>query len=288
MTLITQIILNGFVMSANYIMLALGLTLIFGILRVLNFAHGTMYVLGAYVVYVLTSMAGVHYIAAMVIAVVATMIFGILLEAVLLYPLSSRMLLASIAAILGVSMMVDGILAFIFTGEDVAVESFFRGMVWIGDAALSKERVMVTVCSFVVMTALYLWIQRTRHGMAIRAMAENPAVASLQGINVRHMRFLVMIIAAGLAAFAGALVTPLYYLNPFMGGQIVFRALLIVAIGGMGSINGSILAGFIFGFVESIGLTFFGPLSQIITFMMVMVIFIFRPQGLMGVKYELH
>lgn len=288
MTQFTQILLNSLVLSADYILLALGLTLIFGILRVLNFAHGTLYVLGAYVVYTLTTMAGVHYLLAALIGMAVVSIVGILLEAGLLYPLSKRMQLASVAAVLGVSMVIEGILAFIYESEDVAIESFFAGTVSLAGATLSRERIMVLVICTLVMIGVYLWIQKTRQGVAIRAMAENPAVAGLQGVNIRTMRFLVMAIASGLAAFAGAMITPLFYLNPYLGGGIVFKALLIVAVGGMGSINGSILAGLLFGFVESIGVTFFGPLAEVVTFLMVMVIFIFRPQGLLGVHYELH
>jgi len=288
MTELIQVFLNSLVLSANYILLALGLTLIFGILRTLNFAHGSFYICGAYVVYALAKVAGVNYFLASVAAMIIVGGFGVLVEATVLYPLANKVKVASLGAILGVSMVLEGVLAFIFQGEDVTIGSFFTGTVSVGGATLSVERIMVVVLCGVIMLALYQWIQKTRQGTAIRALAENPKVANLQGINTRLIRYLVMAIASCVAAFAGAIVTPLFYINPYMGGGVVFKALLIVAVGGMGSVEGSILAGLLIGFVECIGVTYLGPIAEIISFLLVVVIFLFRPRGLMGVEYEFH
>ncbi len=288
MTELIQIILNSLVLSANYILLALGLSLIFGILRVLNFAHGTLYICGAYMVYVLTKMAGVNYFLATIIAMAVVGGLGVLIEAAILYPLAGKVKVASLGAILGVSMVLDGVLAFIFEGEDVSVGSYFKGTISLLGATLSIERIMVVVLCGVIVAGLYLWIQKTKQGIAMRALAENPKVASLQGINTRLIRFLVMGIASCLAAFAGAIITPLFYINPFMGGSLVFKALLIVAVGGMGSIEGSILAGLLIGFMESVGVTYLGPIAEVASFIMVIAVFLFRPRGLFGVEYEFH
>jgi branched-chain amino acid transport system permease protein len=288
MTEFIQLMLNCLVLSANYILLALGLTLIFGILRTLNFAHGAFYICGAYVVYALAKMAGVNYFLATVAAMVVVGGLGVLIEAMVLYPLANKVKISSLGAILGVSMVLEGVLAFIFEGEDVTIGSFFTGTISLGGATLSIERIMVVVLCGVIMLGLYQWIQKTRQGIAIRALAENTKVANLQGINTRLIRYLVMAIASCVAAFAGAIVTPLFYINPFMGGHIVFKALLIVAVGGMGSIEGSILAGLLIGFVECIGVTYLGPIAEVISFIMVIAIFLFRPRGLLGVEYEFH
>ena len=288
MTGLIQLFLNCLVLSANYVLLALGLTLIFGILRTLNFAHGVLYITGAYVVYALVKMMGVNYLLATLVAMFVLGGLGIVVEAVVLYPLAQRAKVASLGAILGVAMVLEGVLAFIFEGEDVTIGSFFKGTVSIMGATLSIERIMVVVLCGFIMLAVYLWIQRTRQGIAIRALAENPKVANLQGINTRLIRFLVMGIGSCTAAFAGAIVTPLFYINPFMGGYMVFKALLIVAVGGMGSIEGSILAGLLIGFVECIGVTYLGPIAEVISFLIVIAIFLFRPRGLLGVEYEFH
>ncbi len=288
MTELMQALLNCLVLSANYILLALGLTLIFGILRVLNFAHGTFYIFGAYVVYALVHKAGLNYFLASLAAMVVVGGLGVLVEASILYPLTDKVKVASLGAILGVSMILEGVLAFIFEGEDVTIGSYFRGTFSVQGVTLSLERLMVVVLCGLIVIGLYWWIRKTRQGIAIRALAENPKVASLQGINIRFIRFMVMGIASCLAAAAGAIVTPLFYINPFMGGGIVFKALLIVAVGGMGSIEGSILAGFLIGFVESIGVTYLGPVAEVASFIMVIGIFIFRPRGLLGVEYEFH
>ena len=283
-----QLFLNCLVLSANYILLALGLTLIFGILRALNFAHGVLYITGAYVVYALAKLMGMNYFLATFIAMIVVGGLGLLIEASILYPLADRVKVAALGAILGVSMVIEGVLAFIFEGEDVTIGSFFTGTVSIAGATLSMERIMVVVLCGLIMVGVYGWIQKTKQGMAIRALAENPRVANLQGINTRLIRFLVMAMASVVAAFAGAIVTPLFYINPFMGGHVVFKALLIVAVGGMGSIEGSILAGLLIGFVECIGITYLGPIAEVISFLMVITIFLFRPRGLLGVEYEFH
>ena len=287
-TELMQLFLNCLVLSANYILLALGLTLIFGILRALNFAHGVLYITGAYVVYALAKLMGMNYFLATFIAMIVVGGLGLLIEASILYPLADRVKVAALGAILGVSMVIEGVLAFIFEGEDVTIGSFFTGTVSIAGATLSMERIMVVVLCGLIMVGVYGWIQKTKQGMAIRALAENPRVANLQGINTRLIRFLVMAMASVVAAFAGAIVTPLFYINPFMGGHVVFKALLIVAVGGMGSIEGSILAGLLIGFVECIGVTYLGPIAEVISFLMVITIFLFRPRGLLGVEYEFH
>jgi len=285
---VMQVLLNCLVLSANYILLAVGLTLIFGILRTLNFAHGAIYITGAFVVYALFAIHEINYFLSVLIAIAVVAAVGLILEGALLYPLVNRVKLASLGAILGVSLLIEGILSFIFTGEDVTIGSFFSGTVSIFGAILSVERIMIVLICGVTMLALYIWIQRTKQGKAIRAVAENPRVATMQGINTRKMRLLVMAIACGLAAIAGSVITPLFYINPFMGGYAVFKALLIVAVGGMGSIEGSILAGLLIGFVECIGITYIGPIAEIVSFIIVIAVFIFRPRGLLGVHYEFH
>jgi branched-chain amino acid transport system permease protein len=239
-------------------------------------------------VYALAKLMGMNYFLATFIAMIIVGGLGLLIEASILYPLADRVKVAALGAILGVSMVLEGVLAFIFEGEDVTIGSFFTGTVSMVGATLSVERIMVVVLCGLVMVGVYGWIQKTKQGMAIRALAENPRVANLQGINTRLIRFLVMAMASVVAAFAGAIVTPLFYINPFMGGHVVFKALLIVAVGGMGSIEGSILAGLLIGFVECIGITYLGPIAEVISFLMVIAIFLFRPRGLLGVEYEFH
>jgi branched-chain amino acid transport system permease protein len=143
------------------------------------------------------------------------------------------------------------------------------------------------LCGLIVL-GVYVWIQRTRQGIAIRALAENPRVANMQGINTRFIRFLVIAVASTVAGVAGAIITPLFYLNPFLGGYLVFKALIIVAVGGMGSVEGSILAGLLIGFVEGIGLVYIGPIAEALSFVIIIIIFLFRPRGLLGVEYEFH
>lgn len=289
MTGFLQLFLNCLVLSANYILLAVGLTLIFGILRTLNFAHGSLYIVGAYIVYALFKMMGVNYFLAMVAAIIGVAGLGIFLEATVLFPMTKqKSFLTSLNAILGVSMVIEGALAFIFLGEDVTIGSVVTGTVSIFGATLSVERILVVILCGLVMLGVYVWIQKTKQGIAIRALAENPRVANMQGISTRFIRFLVIAISSTVAGVAGAIITPLFYLNPYMGGHLVFKALVIVAVGGMGSVEGSILAGLLIGFIEGIGLAYIGPIAEALSFIIIIAIFLFRPRGLLGVEYEFH
>jgi branched-chain amino acid transport system permease protein len=289
MTGFLQLFLNCLVLSANYILLAVGLTLIFGIMRTLNFAHGSLYIFGAYIVYALFKMMGVNYFLAMVAAIVGVAGLGIFLEATVLFPMTKqKSFLTSLGAILGVSMVIEGVLAFIFLGEDVTIGSIVTGTVSIFGATLSVERILVVILCGLVMLGVYVWIRKTKQGIAIRALAENPRVANMQGISTRFIRFLVIAISSTVAGVAGAIITPLFYLNPYMGGYLVFKALVIVAVGGMGSVEGSILAGLLIGFIEGIGLAYIGPIAEALSFIIIIAIFLFRPRGLLGVEYEFH
>lgn len=289
MTGFLQLFLNCLVLSANYILLALGLTLIFGIMRTLNFAHGSLYIVGAYIVYFLSKMTGVNYFLAMVTAVIGVAGFGVFLEWSILFPMTKqKSFLSSLNAILGVSMIIEGALSFIFSGEDVTIGSIITGTVSIFGATLSLERIVSVISCGLVLLGVYGWIRRTRQGIAIRALAENPKVANMQGISTRFIRFLVIAIASAVAGTAGAIITPLFYFNPFLGGNLVFKALIIVAVGGMGSIEGSILAGLLIGFIEAIGLAYIGQIAEALPFIVIIVVFLFRPRGLLGVEYEFH
>ncbi len=283
-----QVLINSLVLSGTYILIASGLTLIFGILRVINFAHGTLYMIGAFLTYTLLSIGGMNYFAATLIAILGTAFLGMLMEGGILHPLVDKPLLAGLGAILGVSFIIEGGAALIWGQENVAITSPFRGVLHIGTVTISWERIAAVVSSAAIIIGLYLWIWRTRQGYVIRAVAEDRRVAGLQGINERRIRLLVMAVASGVAAAAGAIMGPLFYVSPYMGGPAVFKGLLIIAIGGMGSINGSVLAALIVGFVEGVGYSYWGPFTEIASFILVIFIFILKPQGLLGVPYEFH
>jgi branched-chain amino acid transport system permease protein len=286
--MLEQVLINSLVLSGTYILIASGLTLIFGILRVINFAHGALYMVGAYIVYTFLSLMGVNYFIATLIAIIATAMIGMAIEAGILHPLVDKPLLAGLGAILGVAFIVEGGARMIWGEENVAIQSPFSGVLHFLGATVSWERIAAVVLSAIIVIGLYYWIWHTKQGYIIRAVAENRQVASLQGVHERRIRLLVMAVASGVAAAAGAIMGPLFYVNPYMGGPAVFKGLLIIAIGGMGSINGSVLAGLIVGFVEGVGYSYWGPLTEIASFILVILIFVVRPHGLLGVPYEFH
>jgi branched-chain amino acid transport system permease protein len=286
--MLAQVFINSLVLSGTYILIASGLTLIFGILRVINFAHGTLYMMGAFLTYTFLSLLGLNYFAATTIAILGTALLGMLIEGGILHPLADKPLLAGLGAILGISFIIEGGATLIWGQENVAIPSPFTGVLHIGPATVSWERITAVLVSTGIVSGLYFWIWHTQQGYVIRAVAENRQVAGLQGINERRVRLLVMGVASAVAAAAGSLMGPLFYVNPYMGTHAVFKGLLIIAIGGMGSINGSVLAGLMVGFVEGMGYSYWGPLTEVASFILVILIFILRPQGLLGVPYEFH
>jgi branched-chain amino acid transport system permease protein len=170
---IIQILLNCLVLSANYILLAVGLTLIFGILTTLNFSHGVLYIVGAYFVYTFINILGVHYLLAMVMTAILVAGLGLLFEGLIFYPLKDQHFLSPIGAIMGVGMIIEGALAFIYMGDDVSIGSFFKGVVPIAGATVSLERIIVVGVCALVMLGVYIWIRKTKQGSAIRCLAEN-------------------------------------------------------------------------------------------------------------------
>jgi branched-chain amino acid transport system permease protein len=286
--MLEQVLINSLVLSGTYILIASGLTLIFGILRVINFAHGALYMVGAYIVFTFLSMVGTNYYVATLVAIIATASIGMAIEAGILHPLVDKPLLAGLGAILGVAFVIEGGATIIWGEEQKAIQSPFSGVLHFLGATVSWERIAAVVLSAIIVIGLYYWIWDTKQGYVIRAVAENREVSSLHGVNERRIRLLVMAVASAVAASAGAIMGPLFYVSPYMGGPAVFKGLLIIAIGGMGSINGSVLAGLIVGFVEGIGYSYWGPFTEIASFILVILIFIFRPHGLLGVPYEFH
>ena len=276
-----QVLVNGLMLGLTYVLIASGFSLIYGIMRLLNFAHGEFYMLGAFATYLLCEHLGVHYFTAMALSMVIIGILGMLVYRFFFRPFRDEHD-PSLVIALGIAMLISGLALLIFGEKDKSVAPVFSGVIQFWGATLSKERVAVIVVAVVLMVALTLYIKFSKTGQAMRAVAQDREAAALQGIGVDSTFTLCMGISSALAGAAGALLVLLFFVHPFLGMHAVLKALVVVVIGGLGSIPGAIAGGLLLGFVESFGNTFLGDITEILGFIIVMIVLLFRPQGLFG------
>lgn len=277
------ILVYGAVISAVYALLAVGFTLIFGVARILNLAHGAFYALGAYTVYVLTAFAGFPLAVAAICSVLLVAMFGIALERFLVRPLRPQGSLAILMITLAVGLMVEQVLLLAFGSEARNVPSFVNATYTVLGVELSGQRIIAFVGSVVILTALWAFLQFTRLGAAILAVSQSPEGARYMGIPSDRIFSAVMGLSAAIAAAAGVLVAPFQTVIPGMGLLPLVKAFAIVVVGGLGSIPGSILGALLLGYSETI-VAFMISIewSQIVSVAATLLMLIIRPAGFFG------
>lgn len=283
--LIFQGIMNGVMLGLFYALIALGLTLIFGIMGIVNFAHGEMYMFGGYVAYFLLGQFGINFFVTLIASIFIVGLIGMLLEKVIFSPLTARpqMELTSLIAAVGLAWVFQMVAVIVFGELDKNVPSSFSGIIRLWGATFTKERLAVIIIGVVLIFSLNLFLLKTKVGRAIRAVAQDKEGAALQGVQVSRISALSFGIGCGLAGAAGVLMSPIFSINPFAGSEVILKAFLVVILGGMGSIPGALLGGLVLGFIESFGCIFFKvPTVSAISFLIVLSILIFRPQGILG------
>jgi branched-chain amino acid transport system permease protein len=277
-----QILIYGAVSSAIYAMLAVGFTLIFGVARILNLAHGSFYALGAYAAYVLTSILKVPLFLAAPLAMLLVAGFGVVMERYLVRPLRHSQL-AVLMITLAVSLAVEQALFITFGSEYRNVPSFVAEKLSIGGVDISGQRLLALVASVLMLCCLWLFIQRTRLGAAILAVSQDPQAAEYMGIPTNRIFSIVMAISAGTAALAGVLVSPFLTVQPTMGLLPMVKAFAIVIVGGLGSIPGSILASLLLGYSETIVAYLVSTSwTELVSLVAVVATLMIRPSGLLG------
>jgi branched-chain amino acid transport system permease protein len=277
-----NVLVYGAVISAIYAMLAVGFTLIFGVARILNLAHGAFYALGAYGVYVLTAGAHLPLLLAAAVSVLFVAAFGVAMERVLVRPLR-RSVLAVLMITLAVSLMVEQILLLTFGSEARNVPSMINATFAIGGADISGQRLLALTGGIVILLGLWLFMQKTRLGAAILAVSQDAEGAQYMGIPSDRIFSIVMGLSAGIAAAAGVLVAPFQSVIPGMGLLPLVKAFAIVIVGGLGSIPGSILGALLLGYSETIvAFNISIEWSQIVSVAAVLITLILRPAGFFG------
>jgi branched-chain amino acid transport system permease protein len=277
-----EILIYGAITSAIYALLAVGFTLIFGVARILNLAHGSFYALGAYSAYVLTTVLHVPLGLAAVLSVGFVAGFGVVIERVLVRPLRSSQI-AVLMITLATSLVVEQVLFLTFGSEYRNVPSFISEKVTVLGVDVSGQRLLTLGLSVTALALLWLFIQRSRLGAAILAVSQDPEAAQYMGIPADRVFAIVMGISAGLAALAAVLAAPFLTVQPGMGLLPMVKAFAIVIVGGLGSIPGSILGALLLGYSETIvGYKMNAAWTELVSLVAVLSTLILRPAGLFG------
>jgi len=277
-------LLLGLVNGSFYAMLSLGLAVIFGLLGVVNFAHGAFYMLGAYATWVLLDIFGLGYWWALILSPLAIGLIGLILERLFLRHLYKVDPLYGLLLTFGLALIAEGVLreAFGASGQTYPVPEVLQGTLDVGFMNLPIYRVWVIVASLAICFLTWYLIERTRLGSTLRAATENPRLVQAFGINVP---IIVMFTYAGgvaLAALAGVLSAPVIQVSPLMGSSLVIVVFAVVVIGGMGSIMGSILSGVGLGVIEGFTKVLYPEASNIVVFLIMALVLCWRPAGLFG------
>ena len=277
-------LLIGLINGAFYALLSLGLSVIFGLLNIINFAHGALYMMGAFVAYFLLQWAGLGYWWALLVAPVVVGVIGILIERSMLKWLYHLDHLYGLLLTFGVALIIEGIFRNEFgsSGLPYTIPSQLTGAYNLGFMFLPTYRGWVVLFSLVVCLATWFVIERTKLGAYLRAATENPTLVQAFGINVPRMITLTYGFGVALAALAGVLAAPIYTVNPLMGSNLIIVVFAVVVIGGLGSIMGSIVTGFTLGIVEGFTKVFYPEASNTVIFVIMALVLLVRPTGLFG------
>jgi branched-chain amino acid transport system permease protein len=281
MDLFAAQVLNGLVTGSVYSLVALGLTLIYGTMQVPNFAHGHLYMLGAYVTFSLVALAGLHYWAATIIAMIALALVGLALERLVFRPLQGAPHLNSMIAAVGVMLFIEGVAQRVW-GEDFRrMTSPYDTVVSLAGLPVTAHRLILVVAAALLMIALLLFLTRTMAGFAIRATAQDREGAMLVGIDINRVTMATFAVSAAIASVAGSLIAPISLIYPAMGGLLTLKAFAIVVLGGMGSVTGALAGGYLLAMAESLGGTYLAANYQdLVAFVVLVLAFAFRPSGL--------
>ena len=282
-----QVIANGLYLGAQYALIALGLTLIFSLMNVLNFAHGQMYVLGGFVTYLIYGRLGLPFVVALLASGVTLAIVGALIERLLFRTVIRRSLREESTMLLAaaVAFFLDALILLLFGEKQHGVPKIIRGVFLSDDLIMPYDRILIGVLAMALVAAFMLFMQYSKPGRAMRALAQDRVAAQLMGVRVDRYSMIGFALGAMLAGVVGGMLVVITGVNSGIGGSISIKAFMMVMIGGAGVVGGAIAGGFILGMLESVGLTVlhaYGDITYLVIFTALMVFLSLRPQGLMG------
>jgi branched-chain amino acid transport system permease protein len=277
-------LLLGLINGSFYALLSLGLALIFGMLNIINFAHGAQYMLGAFVTWFMLTYAGISYWASLLIAPVVVGAIGVVIERLFIRRLYHLDHLYGLLLTFGLALIIEGLLRHRYgvSGLPYAIPSELTGSQNLGFMILPNYRAWVIAVSLTVCIATWLLVEKTKLGSYLRAATENPALVQAFGVDVPRLVKLTYGLGVALAAFAGVLAAPIYQVKPTMGADMIIVVFAVVVIGGMGSIMGSIITGFALGIAEGLTKVFYPEASNTVIFVIMAIVLLLKPAGLFG------
>jgi branched-chain amino acid transport system permease protein len=277
-----QHLVNTLILGGTYALLGIGLTLIFGIMRVVNFTHGELYAFGAYAVFALAMLLGVNFFLALLLAILGGVAIGALIEMVLLRPMRGADIDTTMLVMIGAWIVMQNTEMLAWGGVAKAVVTPFPEVpLVVGPVSVSYLRLFVLAMALVLIAATYVLINRTKLGKAMRATFQDPDTAALMGININGIYTATFAIGSGLAAAAGALLGPVFLAVPTMGDLAALKSFAIVILGGLGSITGATIGGFILAFAEELGAGYISSgYRDAMGFLIIILVLMFRPTGL--------
>jgi branched-chain amino acid transport system permease protein len=277
-------LLVGLINGSFYAMLSLGLAIIFGMLQIINFAHGALYMMGAFVGYLLLAHLGIGYWPALILAPLIVGIFGMIIERLALSRLYGVDPLYGLLFTFGLALVLEGGFRYYFgvSGQPYATPPALAGGTNLGFMFLPNYRAWVVVASLVICTATWLLIEKTSLGAYLRAATENATLVQAFGVNVPLLLTLTYGLGCALAALAGIMAAPVYQVSPLMGSNLIIVVFAVVVVGGMGSILGAIVTGYALGLAEGLTKVFYPEASNIVIFVIMAIVLLIRPAGLFG------
>lgn len=277
-------LLIGLINGSFYALLSLGLAIIFGLLRMINFAHGAQYMLGAFTAYLLLTFAGIGYWPALVLAPLIVGVVGAVVERLFLRRLYDLDPLYGLLFTFGLALTLEGTFRYLYgaSGQPYATPAALAGGTNLGFMFLPIYRGWVVIVSLVVCLATWFLIEKTKLGAYLRAATENATLVQAFGVNVPLLLTFTYGLGVALAAFAGVLAAPVYQVSPLMGSNIIIVVFAVVVVGGMGSIMGAIVTGYMLGVAEGLTKVFYPEASNIVIFVIMAIVLLIRPAGLFG------
>lgn len=280
--MVAQVVVSGLLAGAVYALVALGLALIFGVMRVINVAHGTLLTLGAYATFWWFHLLGWNPYLSLLVSMPLVFLVGLLLQRFLVSRVVGAPELSSLLLTFGISIALVNLLQLAFTSDLRSVE-FLTGAWTVGPVAFSKSRVISFACAVALSLGAYAFLQRTRLGKAIRATSQSPEVAMVCGVNVARVHLYCFGIASALAAAGGTLVAVMVAIQPEMGQVYTFKSFLVIVLGGAGNYPGALLGGMLLGLVEQLTSLFLTTqLSEAVAYVLLVLVLLLRPTGLLG------
>ncbi|WP_409292847.1 branched-chain amino acid ABC transporter permease [Peribacillus sp. SCS-37] len=281
MEIFVQQMFNGLTIGSVYALVALGLTLVYGILHIPNFAHGALYMMGGYITLTMMTKFGLHYWLAIVVSILAVGLIGVLMERLVFHPLRHAPPIHDKIAAIGILLFLEALAQYVWGADYQTMPSPYGQVVHLFGLTFTMQRLLIIVFAIAVMILLYVFLKKTFTGATIIAMSQDREGANLVGINTNRTAMLTFLISGGLAAIACSLAAPINLVFPGMGQLVILKAFVIIILGGMGSIPGAILGGYILGFSESLGATYISnDYKDIMAFVLLVIILSVKPTGL--------